>query len=293
MIDQSAVNNTNVKMCHTYFSNANLQGYGFVSSTASASEGNRTFCGCNGSAGNGIPCGEAVLFCAPLEQGSGTPNTIYSGNDSFTNPTTIVAGTTGSLAETKVGSGSGGVTSQDGGISCGATCTASYVNSSKLVLTATAVGGSVFTGWSGACSGIGSCAVTINGATKVNAMLTLAPLITRILDIDANALYRPESDGVIILRYLFGCTESALTANALGARATCTGEPQTTTYLIDILPLLDADGNGRVQASSDELMIVRKLLGLTGTTITHGAMGVGATRPPVDFDAYIQALKPP
>lgn len=235
-----------------------------------------------------------MLFCAPLEHGPGTPNTIYSGNNSFTNPTTIVADTTGSLAVTKVGSGSGGVTSQDGGgISCGATCTASYVNSSKLVLTATAVGGSVFTGWLSAGSGIGSCAVTINGATKVNATLTLAPLITRILDIDANALHRPESDGVIILRYLFGCTESALTANALGAGATRTGEPQTTTYLIDILPLLDADGNGRVQASSNGLVIVRKLLGLTGTTITQGAMGVGATRPPVDFDAYIQALKPP
>ena len=216
-----------------------------------------------------------------------------TGNNSATDLTTIVAGTAGSLAVTKAGSGTGGVASLDAGINCGATCTASYVNTSNLVLTATPAGGSVFTGWLGACSGLGSCAVTISGATKVKATFALAPLTTRILDIDANLQYLPESDGVIILRYLFGLTGSALTTGALGASATRTGEPQMTTYLIDILPMLDVDGNGRVDASSDGLMIVRKLLGLSGTGITQGVLGTGAKRTPTEIDAYIQTLKPP
>ena len=98
---------------------------------------------------------------------------------------------------------------------------------------------------------------------------------------------------MIILRYLFGLTGSALTTNALGAGANRASEPQMTTYLINVLPYLDVDGNGRVDASTDGLMIVRKLLGLTGTAITQGVMGSGATRTAVDIEAYIQTLKPP
>ena len=79
LIDQGATDNVNVDMYHTYFNNSTLQGYATVSTTASATEGNWNFRGCDGIAGNGIPCGGAVLFYAPIEQGPGTPNTIYFG----------------------------------------------------------------------------------------------------------------------------------------------------------------------------------------------------------------------
>lgn len=79
VIDQSSLNNTTVNMYHTYYNAAALQGYGYVPGTAEAAEGNWSFRGCNGAAGNGIPCNGAVLFYAPLEQGPGTPNTIYYG----------------------------------------------------------------------------------------------------------------------------------------------------------------------------------------------------------------------
>lgn len=79
LIDQNATNTTNVDMYHTYFNNGTLQGYATVSNTASATEGNWTFRGCNGSTGNGIPCGGAVLFYAPIEQGPGNPNSVYFG----------------------------------------------------------------------------------------------------------------------------------------------------------------------------------------------------------------------
>ena len=79
VIDQNAANTTTVDMYHTYFNSGTLQGYGTVSTTAGAVEGAWAFRGCNGVAGNGIPCGGAVLFYAPLEQGPGNPNTIYYG----------------------------------------------------------------------------------------------------------------------------------------------------------------------------------------------------------------------
>ena len=80
VVDQSAVNTTTVNMYHTYFNSSTLQGYAFHSSPATAFE-NWAFRGCNGVGGNGIPCGGSVLFYAPLEQGPGTPNTIYYGAD--------------------------------------------------------------------------------------------------------------------------------------------------------------------------------------------------------------------
>ena len=79
VIDQNATDNVNVRMYHTYFNAATLQGYGTVATTASATEGNWAFRGCNGVSGNGIPCGGAVNFYAPLERGPGNPNTIYYG----------------------------------------------------------------------------------------------------------------------------------------------------------------------------------------------------------------------
>jgi hypothetical protein len=97
----------------------------------------------------------------------------------------------------------------------------------------------------------------------------------------------------LVLRYLIGLRGSALTDGALGTGASRTGDPQMSTYLLDILPLLDVDGNGKVDAMTDGVMIVRKLLGQSGTGITAGVIGSGATRNPAEIDAYIQTLKPP
>ena len=207
----------------------------------------------------------------------------------------MLSGVAGSLTVTRAGSGSGTVVSLDGGISCAAsTCIASYINGSNVVLTATPAGASVFTGWLGACSGSGSCSATIAGATAVKATFALSPSTARILDIDANNGYDGATDGVLILRYLFGLTGNALTANALGLNFTPArvADPALRNYLIDILPYLDVDGNGKVDALTDGLMIMRKLLGQTGSAITANAIGAGATRNASDIEAYIQTLKP-
>ena len=69
-------------------------------------------------------------------------------------------------------SGSGTVTSASGGISCGngsTSCSANVVAGQQVTLSAAPVVGSNFVGWSGACSGTGSCTVTLNAATSVTA----------------------------------------------------------------------------------------------------------------------------
>ena len=71
------------------------------------------------------------------------------------------------------GNGSGTVGSSPAGINCGATCSHTYATGTGVTLTATPESGSVFSGWSGACSGTGACNVTMSQARSVTATFTL------------------------------------------------------------------------------------------------------------------------
>ena len=85
---------------------------------------------------------------------------------------TTPSGPTVSVAKT--GTGSGTVTSNPAGISCGAACTRVFGNGTPMTLTATPAVGSDFMGWSGAgCAGTAVCTFVLNGATTITATFTL------------------------------------------------------------------------------------------------------------------------
>jgi len=73
------------------------------------------------------------------------------------------------LAVTKSGSGGGIVTSSPAGIDCGSICQAEFTIDSQVGLEATPDANSVFTGWSGACSGTSTCVLTMNAPKAVSA----------------------------------------------------------------------------------------------------------------------------
>ncbi len=74
------------------------------------------------------------------------------------------------LTAVRAGTGTGTVTSADGKINCGSTCSAAYTDNSSVTLYATAAPNSVFKSWSGGgCSGTGPCTLTIHGDTNVTA----------------------------------------------------------------------------------------------------------------------------
>ncbi len=77
--------------------------------------------------------------------------------------------TTYSLTVSKAGTGNGTVTSNPTGINCGTDCSENYTSGTTVTLTATPANGSVFTGWSGACTGTGTCQVTMSQARSVTA----------------------------------------------------------------------------------------------------------------------------
>ena len=78
------------------------------------------------------------------------------------------------LSVTKAGSGTGTVTSAPSGINCGSTCSASYSSGTSVTLTAAAGSGASFAGWSGACSGTGTCTVSMTQARSATATFNTA-----------------------------------------------------------------------------------------------------------------------
>src|SRR5207244_9071342 len=106
------------------------------------------------------------------------------------------------------GTGQGTVTGT--GINCtvnaastSGTCDASYVSATGVTLSVSPALGSAFMGWLGACMGKTTCHV--EGTTSVNVSATFAPasVLPRI-DIDGNGSYDALTDGLLIVRYLFG-----------------------------------------------------------------------------------------
>jgi hypothetical protein len=73
------------------------------------------------------------------------------------------------LTLAKTGGGLGTVRSIPVGISCGSTCTHLYGYGSTVTLTAIPGGGSFFKGWSGACTGTGTCTLTMDRAQSATA----------------------------------------------------------------------------------------------------------------------------
>jgi hypothetical protein len=81
-----------------------------------------------------------------------------------------------SLGVTRSGLGTGTVTSDVGGINCGATCSTARTQGTSVTLTATPSNVAIFSGWSGGgCSGTGTCTIVMNGTTTVNAVFTPIP----------------------------------------------------------------------------------------------------------------------
>jgi hypothetical protein len=83
------------------------------------------------------------------------------------------------LTTARTGTGGGTVTSSPAGIACGATCAHSYSTGIAVTLTAQPDPGSVFAGWSGACTGtVSSTSVTMTAARSCSATFDATPPVT-------------------------------------------------------------------------------------------------------------------
>jgi len=80
------------------------------------------------------------------------------------------------------GSGAGSVSATDSlegpTLNCTSACSADYAADTTLDITETPAAGSIFTGWSGPCTGTGICRVNVQNAATVAATFTADPTLT-------------------------------------------------------------------------------------------------------------------
>ena len=112
-------------------------------------------------------------------------------------------------------------------------------------------------------------------------------------DIDESQVAQPLTDGLLVIRHLFGFSGSALTAGAVAGLAGRATSEDITAYLRGADAELDIDGNGKSEPLTDGLLLIRYLFGFSGDALIAGAIGSGAARDTAAaVEAYIKARVP-
>ena len=113
-------------------------------------------------------------------------------------------------------------------------------------------------------------------------------------DIDNDGESKALTDGLIMIRHLFGFNGDSLTAGAIGGEAGRATSDAISDYLTGANAELDVDGDGESKALTDGLLLIRYLFGFSGDSLISGAIGNGAERYTAEeVEAYIEARLPP
>jgi len=153
-----------------------------------------------GPAGAGISSFDdlAGLPCNAGNDGAGVIAISYSAAAGGVVTLTCTPTTLHELTVTKAGNGSGTVTSNPAGITCGSDCSHQYPAGRTVTLTATASGGSGFTGWAGACSGTApTCTVTMDAAKAVTANFNPNVVLTLELTSERTSAFSDFGNGTV------------------------------------------------------------------------------------------------
>ena len=109
-------------------------------------------------------------------------------------------------------------------------------------------------------------------------------------DIDVDGDTAALTDGLLVLRHLFGFAGPTLTDDALASSAARVDSETIASYLNANSGNLDIDGDGSTEALTDGLLLLRYLFGFDGPTLIEGAVGENAMRTSAtEIRAYIEA----
>ena len=113
------------------------------------------------------------------------------------------------------------------------------------------------------------------------------------LDIDGNEDYDALTDGLLLLRGMFGLDGSALVTGTIASDAAYTESADIESRIAILGDLADIDGNGQIDALTDGLLTLRYLFGLEGDTLINGVVASDATRTSAEqIEAHLKTLMP-
>ncbi|MDC0172150.1 S8 family serine peptidase [Gammaproteobacteria bacterium] len=111
------------------------------------------------------------------------------------------------------------------------------------------------------------------------------------IDIDGNEEFDALTDGLLILRSMFGLTDSPLITGAVAGDALYVDAEDIQSRIEGLGNRLDIDNDGNIDALTDGLVTLRYLFGLTGDPLISGVIATGADRfTAEDIEAYMAVL---
>ncbi|MDB4036104.1 thrombospondin type 3 repeat-containing protein [Pseudomonadales bacterium] len=112
-------------------------------------------------------------------------------------------------------------------------------------------------------------------------------------DVDENLEAQPLTDGLLVIRHLFGFSGDSLISGAVDTSAERGTSELISGYLTDAVSELDIDGDGESKPLTDGLLLIRYLFGFSGDSLISGAIGDGAERDTAEeVEAYIEERVP-
>lgn len=98
------------------------------------------------------------------------------------------------------------------------------------------------------------------------------------IDVDGDGAFDALTDGLLLLRHMFGLNGDALISGAVSDGAIYRSSEELVDRMSRLGNSLDVDSNGKIDALTDGLIILRYLFGLTGDTLTNGVIASNAER---------------
>ena len=117
-----------------------------------------------------------------------------------------------------------------------------------------------------------------------------SPSISNI-DIDGNEKFDALTDGLLLLRSMFGISGEPLIAGAVADDAVYNQAEDLELRIASLENRLDVDNNGEVDALTDGLIVLRYLFGLTDIALVNGVVATDALRTSsTEIESYMQTL---
>ena len=132
-----------------------------------------------------------------------------------------------------------------------------------------------------------------DGVTALDEFLGGTVPVKGTLDLDGDGSYDALTDGLLLLRGMFGLSGSALVTGTVSSDGTFTESVDLESRIANLGERADIDGNGQIDALTDGLLTLRYLFGLQGDTLINGVVAGDATRTTAEeIEAHLQTLMP-